>query len=76
MAASQRTTIYLPPKLYRALKVRDAVTNCGLSELVSEAVQMLLEEDAIDEDALRRRRKEPSHAYSEALRGLKRDGLL
>lgn len=76
MAASRRTTIYLPPKLYRALKVRAAVTDRGLSELVSEAVQLLLKEDAIDEDALRRRRKEPSHAYSEVLRGLKRDGLL
>jgi len=76
MAASQRTTVYFPAKLYRALKVRAAVTDRGFSDLVTEAVQLLLREDAIDEDAIRQRRKEPSRAYSEVLRELKRDGLL
>lgn len=76
MAVTQRATVYLPPRLYRALKVRAAMTDRGFSELVAEAIQMLLREDAIDEDAVRRRRKEPSQAYSEVLRELKRDGLL
>lgn len=76
MAGSQRTTVYFPPKLYRALKARAAVTNRSFSDLVAEAVQLLLREDAIDEDALRGRRKEPSRAYSDVLRELKRDELL
>lgn len=76
MAASQRATVYFPPKLYRALKVRAALTDRGFSEIVTEAVQLLLKEDAIDEDAVRGRHKEPSQPYSEVLRELKRDGLL
>jgi hypothetical protein len=49
MAASLRTTVYFSPKLYRALKVKAATTDRGFSELVNEAVQLALREDAIDE---------------------------
>jgi hypothetical protein len=76
MAATQRTTVYFSPKLYRALKVKAATTDRSFSELVNEAVQMALREDASDEEALRRRKKEPSRAFSEVLRDLKREGAL
>ena len=76
MATTQRTTIYLDPKLYRALKVKAATTDRGLSELVNEAVQMALREDAIDEEAFRRRANEPSRAFSQVLRELKRARVL
>ncbi|HEY6468029.1 MAG TPA: hypothetical protein VIY69_18665 [Candidatus Acidoferrales bacterium] len=76
MPASQRATVYFPPKLYRALKVRAALTDRGFSEIVTEAVRLLLKEDAIDENAVRERRKESTQPYSEVLRELKRDGLL
>ena len=72
MGASQRTTVYLSPKLYSALKIKAASTDDGLSELINEAVQLSLREDAIDEEALRRRAKEPSRTFAEVLRGLKR----
>ena len=76
MAASQRTTVYFSPKLYRALKVKAATTDRGFSELVNEAVHLALREDAIDEEALRRRAKEPSREYADVLRDLKRARLL
>ncbi len=74
--AARRTTIYLSPKLYRALKIKAATTDQGLSELVNEAVRMALREDAADEAAFRRRAKEPSRAFSQVLRELRRTGVL
>lgn len=76
MATLQRTTVYFSPKLYRALKVKAATTDRGFSELVNEAVQLALREDAIDDEAFRRRAKEPSRAFSEVLRDLKRARLI
>ena len=65
----QRTTVYFAPKLYRALKVKAATTDRGFSELVNEAVQLALREDASDEAAYRRRTKEPSRAFATWRRG-------
>lgn len=76
MALGRRTTVYFPPKLYRALKAKAATTGRGFSELVNEAVQLVLKDDANDEAAIRLRRKESSQAYSKVLRELKDDGLL
>jgi hypothetical protein len=76
MADSRRTTDYFSPRLYRALKVKAATTDRGFSELVNEAVHLALREDAIDEAALHGRTKEPSRAYSDILRELKRARLL
>jgi antitoxin-like ribbon-helix-helix protein len=76
MAATQRTTVYFSPKLYRALKVKAATTDRSFSELVNEAVQLALREDASDEEAFRRRKKEPGREFSAVLRDLKRDGAL
>lgn len=76
MASTQRTTVYFSPKLYRALKVKAATTDRGFSDLVNEAVQLALREDAIDEEALSKRRSEPSRAFSEVLRELKRARLI
>lgn len=72
MASTQRATIYFSTALYRALKVEAALTDRGISELVNEAVRMELREDAFDEQAHRRRAKEPSRAFSQVLRELKR----
>ena len=76
MAATQRTTVYLKPKLYRALKVKSALTDSTISDLVNEAVALTLREDAEDRKALRKRAKQPSRPFADFLRELKRDGLL
>lgn len=74
--AAQRTTVYFTPALYRALKIKAASTDRGFSELVNEAVQLSLREDAVDEEALRTRANEPSRAFPQVLRSLKRARLL
>ena len=41
-------TVYLQPKIYRALKVKSASTDRSMSELVNATVIEALREDAID----------------------------
>jgi hypothetical protein len=60
----KRVTISFSPKLDRALNAKAAANNKGLSELVNEVVQFTLREDALDEEAYRRRKAEPSGAFS------------
>ena len=76
MAASQRTTVYLKPKLYRALKVNSTLTDSTISDLVNDAVALTLREDAEDRKALRKGAKSPSRPLEDFLRELKRDGPL
>ncbi len=76
MATDTRTTVYLKPKVYRALKVKAATTDRTVSDLVNAAVIEALREDALDLDAVARRRKEPARAFEKVLGDLKRDGLL
>lgn len=76
MAGQTRTTVYLEPKVYRALKVKAATTDRSLSELINAAVLETLREDAVDLGAFEKRRKEPSRPFEKVLEDLKRDGLL
>ncbi|HEU5406575.1 MAG TPA: ribbon-helix-helix protein, CopG family [Nitrospira sp.] len=76
MPSDTRTTIYLKPKVYRALKVKAATTDRSVSDLVNAAVLESLREDAVDLEAFDRRAKEPSRLFEKVLEDLKRDGLL
>ena len=73
---SSRTTLYLDPQIHRALKVKAAITDRSISELVNEALIEALREDSIDLEAFKKRAKEPSRAFETVLAELKRDGLL
>lgn len=76
MATDTRTTVYLKPKVYRALKVKAATTDRSISELVNAAVLEALKEDSLDLEAFEKRAKEPSRPFEKVLEDLKRDGLL
>ncbi|CAI4032167.1 CopG family transcriptional regulator [Nitrospira tepida] len=76
MPADTRTTVYLKPQVYRALKVKAATTDRSISDLVNAAVLESLREDAVDLEAFDRRAKEPSRSFEKVLEDLKRDGLL
>jgi hypothetical protein len=76
MPPDTRTTIYLKPKVYRALKVKAATTDRSVSDSVNAAVLESLREDAVDLEAFDRRAKEPSRPFEKVLEDLKRDGLL
>ena len=76
MAGGTRTTVYLKPKVFRALKVKAAETDRTVSQILNEAAVEMLKEDALDLGAFEKRRKEPSRPFEKVLEGLKRDGLL
>ena len=76
MAETQRTTVYLNAKLHRALKIKAALTDRALSELVNDALALSLTEDAVDAEAIRKRAKEPSRSFAAVLRDLKKDRII
>jgi hypothetical protein len=92
MAETKRSTIYFEPGVYRALKIKAAVTDESISDLVNDAVRQSLgasrrrnapararhlsREDAADIAAFRDRAREPRIPYERVLRDLKRKGLL
>lgn len=76
MRASARATVYLDPKLYRAIKVKAASSDRTISGLVNEALTLMLREDAADLEAFDARAGQPSRPFEEVLKSLKRDGLL
>lgn len=76
MKGETRTTVYLKPHIYRALKVKSATTDQSVSDIINTAVQESLREDALDLEALGKRRKEPARSFESVLKDMKRDGLL
>jgi hypothetical protein len=76
MAGETRTTVYLKPRVYRALKVKAATTDRSVSDLINAAVLEALREDALDLEAFEKRKNEPSRPFEKVLEDMKRDGLL
>lgn len=73
---SKRSTIYFEPEIHRALKMRAASSNCSVSELVDEAVRLLIREDQEDLEAFSERADEPEITYEELLADLKQHGKI
>ncbi|RKY09669.1 MAG: CopG family transcriptional regulator [Planctomycetota bacterium] len=73
---TKRTTIYLDSGLHHALRVKAAETEHSMSELVAEAVRFSLAEDKVDLAAFNERRKEPSLAFEDVLKKLRKDGKI
>lgn len=71
----RRTTVYLEKGLYRAAKLKAALTSQSLSELVNRALREALAEDEEDLRTFRQREKEPLLTYEKLLAELKADGL-
>ena len=76
MVNLNRTTVYLNPKVHRALKVKAATSDSSISQLVNRAVLEALREDAIDLKTFRKRAKEPVCPLEKVLAELKQDGQL
>jgi hypothetical protein len=73
---SKRVTVYLRPTYHRALRVKAAETEYSVSELVNEAVRNSLREDSLDLEAFEARAAEPSLAFEDVLKKLRKDGKL
>ena len=74
--AVKRATVYLDPKLHRALRIKSIETSRSMSELVNEAVSLALAEDAEDLAAFEERAHEPLVTFEDALKELKRHGKI
>jgi Antitoxin-like ribbon-helix-helix len=74
--ALKRATVYFDPALHRALRLKAAETDRSISELVNEAVQASLAEDASDFEAFEAREPEPDYAFESVVKDLKRRGKL
>ena len=73
---SKRATIYLYSKLHHALRLKSVETNRSLSDMVNEAVQLSLAEDAEDLEALSNRAREPDLLFEDVVKDLRRRGKI
>ena len=76
MASSARATVYLDTRIHRAAKVKAAASGRSFSDVVDEALRLLLKEDAIDLAAFDARGRQSSRPFEDVVKALKRDGLL
>lgn len=76
MPPAKRATVYFDPTLHKALRVKAAETDQSVSDVVNAAVRRALDEDADDLAAFRTRAKEPTLAFEDLVRDLKRRGKL
>ena len=74
--APKRATIYLPPEVHRALRLKAAAADRSISDLVSEAVRLSLAEDAEDLAAFEKRSRERSLKFANVVKALRRRGKL
>ncbi len=68
MSSDTRTTIYFKPTVYRALKVKAAITDRSASDLVNAAVLESLRENILDLEALDSRVKEQTRPFVKVLK--------
>ena len=73
---TKRTTIYLDSDLHQALRIKAAETEHSMSELVEEAIKFSLAEDSVDLAAFDERKDEPSLAFEDVLKKLRKNGKI
>ena len=75
-AKTKRATVYFDPALHKALRLKSAETEQSLSDLVNEAVRILLAEDAVDLAAIEERKDEPTISFEDFVKDLKDRGRI
>lgn len=73
---TKRTTVYLDQELHQALRLKAAVTDRSMSELINEMIRERLAKDAEDLKAFRDRADEPVISYESLLQELQANGKL
>ncbi|MEX0965358.1 MAG: hypothetical protein WDZ52_15115 [Pseudohongiellaceae bacterium] len=73
---SKRSTVYFEPAIHRALKVKAASSQLSVSELVDDAVRLLMNEDQEDLAVFSDRRDEKEISYEALLNDLKKHGKI
>ena len=72
----KRTTVYFEPDIHKALRLKSAVSERSISEMVNDAVRTSLAEDAEDLAAFDDRAEEPTLDFDDFVKKLKRSGKL
>ena len=75
-STQKRATVYFDPELHRALRLKAVETDRSLSELVNEAMELALAEDADDLEAFEPRRDEPVLSFDDVVKDMRRRGRL
>ena len=73
---SKRSTVYFEPSVHQALKLKAASSDVSISELIDEAVRLLMSEDQQDLAAFSERKDEPEMSYEALLNDLKKHGKI
>ena len=73
---AKKTTIYFDPQIHKALRLKAAETDSSISDIVNEAIRIVLAEDAEDIAAFAERSHEPNLSFEEVLKDLKRRGKI
>ena len=73
-ASVKRTTIHMEARLYKALRLKAAETDCSISDLVNETVRLSLAEELEDLAAFDERAGEPNLRFEDVIEDLKRSG--
>ncbi len=72
----KRSTVYLDPKIHKALKIKSVHSSKTISELVNEAIKISLAEDYEDLTAFEERMNEPNLDFESVLKDLQASGKL
>ncbi|HUI44030.1 MAG TPA: CopG family transcriptional regulator [Terriglobia bacterium] len=75
-APQKRATVYLDPRLHRALRLKAAETDRSISAIVNDAIKRDLAEDAEDLAAFEERAHEPWLRFEDVVKDMKKRGLL
>ncbi len=73
---SKRSTVYFEPEIHQALRMKAATAHISVSDVVNEAVRMVLQEDQEDLRIFEERVSESTLSYEELLNDLKTHGKL
>ncbi len=73
---TKRATVYLEPDLHRALRLKSVETSRSVSDLLNDAIRDELAEDADDLTAFDARKNEPTVAFEDFVKELKRNGKI
>ena len=68
--------MYFDPEVHKALRLRAAVSDKSISDMVNEAVKLTLAEDADDLSAFDERNREPVLDFEQFVKALKRRGKI
>jgi hypothetical protein len=73
---NKRTTVYLDPKLHKALRLKALDSNRSMSEIINQTLWVQLAEDAEDLAAFEERKNEIPVPYHKFIKELKDDGII